>query len=125
MIFAASIALGEILVAERRFVPYGLAPILYNAGLALGTLLFAGSIGILGPAIGAIIGALLHLLIRAWGIRRLGFPIRPRLQVGTGAVREFILYPWGDPRVRAGNGAEFAVVDRDGNIYGGEPRSRR
>jgi DNA-binding beta-propeller fold protein YncE len=43
----------------------------------------------------------------------------------TGAVREFILYPWGDPRVRAGNGAEFAVVDRDGNIYGGEPRPRR
>jgi hypothetical protein len=43
----------------------------------------------------------------------------------TGAVREFILYPWGDPRVRAGNGAEFAVVDRDGNLYGGEPRPRR
>ena len=43
----------------------------------------------------------------------------------TGAVHEFILYPWGDPRVRAGNGAEFAVVDRDGNIYGGEPRPRR
>jgi hypothetical protein len=43
----------------------------------------------------------------------------------TGAVREFILYPWGDPRNRQGNGAEFAVVDRDGNIYGGEPRPRR
>jgi DNA-binding beta-propeller fold protein YncE len=43
----------------------------------------------------------------------------------TGAVREFVLYPWGDPRVRAGNGAEFAVVDRDGNLYGGEPRPRR
>ena len=43
----------------------------------------------------------------------------------TGALNEFVLYPWGDPRVRAGNGAEFAVVDRDGNIYGGEPRPRR
>jgi hypothetical protein len=43
----------------------------------------------------------------------------------TGAVREFILYPWGDPRETAGTGAEFAVVDRDGNIYGGEPRPRR
>jgi hypothetical protein len=40
-------------------------------------------------------------------------------------VREFILYPWGDPRVTAGTGAEFAVVDRDGNIYGGEPRPRK
>ena len=43
----------------------------------------------------------------------------------TGAVREFILYPWGDPRETAGTGAEFAVVDRDGNIYGGEPRPRK
>ena len=43
----------------------------------------------------------------------------------TGAVREFVLYPWGDPRSRTGNGAEFAVVDRDGNLYGGEPRPRR
>jgi DNA-binding beta-propeller fold protein YncE len=43
----------------------------------------------------------------------------------TGALREFILYPWGDPRQTAGTGAEFAVVDRDGNIYGGEPRPRR
>ena len=32
--------------------------------------------------------------------------------------------PGGDPR-GGGNGAEFAVVDRDGNIYGGEPRPRR
>jgi DNA-binding beta-propeller fold protein YncE len=43
----------------------------------------------------------------------------------TGAVHEFVLYPWGDPRVRAGTGAEFAVVDREGNLYGGEPRPRR
>jgi DNA-binding beta-propeller fold protein YncE len=46
-------------------------------------------------------------------------------EAATGAVREFILYPWGDPRDRMGTGAEFAVVDRDGNIYGGEPRPRK
>ena len=43
----------------------------------------------------------------------------------TGWVDEFILFPWGDPRNPAGNGAEFVAVDRDGNIYGGEPRPRR
>ena len=43
----------------------------------------------------------------------------------TGWVTAFILYPWGDPRVTAGNGAEFVAVDRDGNLYGGEPRPRR
>ena len=43
----------------------------------------------------------------------------------TGWVTAFILYPWGDPRVTAGNGAEFVAVDRDGNLYGGEPRPRK
>ncbi len=49
----------------------------------------------------------------------------------TGWVTDFIIYPWGDPREtiatsgRQGwNGAEFVAVDRDGNIYGGEPVSR-
>ena len=43
----------------------------------------------------------------------------------TGWVDEFILYQWGDPRDTAGNGAEFAAVDRAGNIYAGEPRPRK
>ena len=43
----------------------------------------------------------------------------------TGWVEEFILYPWGDPRETAGNGAEFAAADRAGNLYAGEPRPRR
>lgn len=43
----------------------------------------------------------------------------------TGAVQEFILFPWADPRDVAGNGAEFVAVDRDGNIYGGEPRPKQ
>jgi DNA-binding beta-propeller fold protein YncE len=43
----------------------------------------------------------------------------------TGWVNAFILYPWGDPRQTAGNGAEFAAVDHEGNIYAGEPRPRK
>ena len=42
----------------------------------------------------------------------------------TGWVNAFVLYPWGDPRKTTGNGAEFVAVDRDGNLYGGEPRPR-
>jgi DNA-binding beta-propeller fold protein YncE len=45
--------------------------------------------------------------------------------VETGWVTDFVIYPWGDPRDRAGNGAEFVAVDRDGNMYGGEPRPRK
>ena len=42
----------------------------------------------------------------------------------SGWVHWFIQFPWGDPRTTAGNGAEFVAVDRDGNIYGGEPRAQ-
>jgi len=43
----------------------------------------------------------------------------------SGWVTAFIQYPWGDPRQTAGNGAEFVAVDREGNLYGGEPRPRK
>ena len=90
VIFAASIALGEVLVADRRFLFYGLAPLLYNGGIVAGTVLFARSLGIYGAAVGALLGALLHLGIRVVGIGRTHFRIRPRLAVRTAAVREFV-----------------------------------
>jgi DNA-binding beta-propeller fold protein YncE len=43
----------------------------------------------------------------------------------SGWVNAFIQFPWGDPRTTAGNGAEFVAVDRDGNVYGGEPAPKR
>ena len=43
----------------------------------------------------------------------------------TGWVNYFVLLLTGDPRITAGDGAEFVVVDRDGNMYGGEPFERK
>jgi sugar lactone lactonase YvrE len=43
----------------------------------------------------------------------------------TGWVNAFVLYQWADPRSSGGNGAEFVAVDRDGNMYAGEPRPRK
>jgi hypothetical protein len=42
----------------------------------------------------------------------------------TGWVNAFVLYPWGDPNVIEGNGAEFVAVDSNGNLYAGEPKPR-
>ena len=36
VIFAASFALGEMLVVRQQFLSYGLAPVLYNTGIVLG-----------------------------------------------------------------------------------------
>lgn len=90
ILFAASITLGEVLVAERRFLWYGLAPILYNAGIAGGTLLLHDAIGIHAAAVGAVIGATLHLGIRLVGIRRSSVRIRPRFEIRSPAFLEFL-----------------------------------
>jgi hypothetical protein len=52
VLFAASITLGEVLVAQRRFLFYGLAPILYTADRP-GTLILGPTMGITGRLRGA------------------------------------------------------------------------
>jgi putative peptidoglycan lipid II flippase len=90
IVFAASIALGEILVAERRFLFYALAPILYNVGIIAGTVLLHDRIGIMAAAVGAVIGAFLHLGIRVVGMLRSSVPMRPCLDLHMPALREFL-----------------------------------
>jgi putative peptidoglycan lipid II flippase len=90
LLFAASMALGEVLVARRRFLFYGIAPILYTTGIVVGTVLLGPTLGILGAAWGAVAGAAAHLAIRSIGAIRAGFRIRPRLAVRTSEFGEFI-----------------------------------
>ena len=89
ILFAASLTLGQVLLAEQRFFWYGLAPLLYNAGIILGTVAFTG-LGIFGPAIGAVIGALLHLASRFVGLRTSPFRIGFGGSFRTSSVREFV-----------------------------------
>ncbi len=90
VIFAASIVLGEVLIAEQRFLTYGLAPLLYNGGIVAGTVLLSGRIGIYGAAIGAVAGAVAHLAIRLIGIRRTSFRVRPSFALRTRGLGEFL-----------------------------------
>lgn len=90
VLFAGSFALGEILVANRRFFFYALAPILYTGGIVVGTVLFAERFGIAATAWGAVGGAAAHLSIRVIGTRGTTFRIRPSLAIRTPAFREFV-----------------------------------
>lgn len=89
ILFAASLTLGQVLLAEQRFFWYGLAPLLYNAGIIVGTVAFTG-LGIFGPAIGAVIGAVLHLASRFVGLRHSTFRIGLGRDLRTPSVREFV-----------------------------------
>jgi putative peptidoglycan lipid II flippase len=90
VIFAASIVLGEILVAERRFLFFGLAPIMYSGGIIAGTVLLSEPLGIYGAAVGAVAGALIHLGVRLVGIYRTRFRPRPSLDLHVKGLREFL-----------------------------------
>jgi putative peptidoglycan lipid II flippase len=90
VLFAMSLGLRELLVAERRFLAYQLAPILYYVGIIGGTVLLAGRLGIWAAAVGAVAGAVLHVSAALVGVVRLGFPLRPRLAIWTAPFREFV-----------------------------------
>ena len=90
ILFAASLTLGQVLLAEQRLFWYGIAPLLYNGGIITGTLLFSGSLGIYGPAIGAIIGAAIHLGSRFVGLRGSRFRVPLGWQARTDSIREFV-----------------------------------
>ena len=90
IMFAASISLGEVLVANRKFLFYALAPILYTGGIIVGTVLGAERYGVVATAWGAVVGAAAHLGIRAIGTLGTSFRIRPAFRFRTPAFREFI-----------------------------------
>jgi putative peptidoglycan lipid II flippase len=90
LFFAASMAIGEVLVAHRRFLAYGVAPILYTSGIVVGAVVLGPRLGVAGAAWGAVGGAVAHLGARVIGVVRTGFRLRPRLAVRTGEFREFI-----------------------------------
>jgi putative peptidoglycan lipid II flippase len=80
--FMLSNFLSGILQSNRSFILPALAPVLYNVGIIVGTIFLSPMVGIFGPAIGVLIGAIIHFLIQLpfayrYGFRfRLGFNLR-------------------------------------------------
>jgi putative peptidoglycan lipid II flippase len=67
--------LGSLTQAYNRFIVYAFAPLLYNAGIILGILFLAPHFGVLGVALGVVLGSLLHLLIQIPFVFKIGlFP---------------------------------------------------
>ena len=90
VIFAASLTLAQVLLAERRYFWFAVAPILYSAGIIVGTLALSDAIGIYAAAVGAVFGSILHLGTRVFGLRRSSFRIGFDWELRTGQMREFV-----------------------------------
>src|SRR3990172_9236181 len=70
--FSAVVAPG-ILKSYQRFLVPALAPVFYNLSIILGIVFLSKTLGIYAPAWGAVIGALLHLVIQLPLAVKLGF----------------------------------------------------
>jgi len=87
LIFAVSAVQSGVLHGFKHFLLPALAPILYPLGIIAGAIWLAPTMGIRGLAIGAVIGAGLHLAVKIPGLIYYGFRWLPVLDVGAAAVR--------------------------------------
>lgn len=71
--FGLSSIFSGILQYFNRFLVYGLCPILYNLGIIAGIIFLAPIFGILGVAMGVILGAFFHLAIQIPSAINCGF----------------------------------------------------
>src|SRR3989344_1269276 len=88
LFFTISGFLTGTIQSHQRFLAPALAPVAYNLGIILGTIVLSPTLGILGPALGVVFGAFLHMIIQlpiAW---KLGFRFSFNLDVRHPSVRE-------------------------------------
>src|SRR3989344_2832744 len=69
--------LASVTQAKHRFFSYAISPILYNAGIIFGLLVFYPLFGLSGLALGVVLGALCHLVVQIISVGRLFPRFRP------------------------------------------------
>ena len=94
LLFLGSIFLGlsgifsGILQYFNRFLVYSLCPILYNLGIIFGIIFLVPYFGILGAALGVILGAFLHLVIQIPSVIKCGFRYQPIFNFGNAGIKK-------------------------------------
>lgn len=90
LIFGVSGLLMGILNAHQHFLLPALAPTFYWLGMIVGLLAWVPSMGIVGLAWGAVLGAGLHLAVQLPGLRGLGGSWQPDFGLTNPVVRDVI-----------------------------------
>lgn len=92
--FAVSNFLTGILQAYQRFVAPALAPIFYNLGIMLGTVVLAKYFGIYAAGLGVLIGAFLHMAVQLPLVWKMGFRFKLDFNLDFHSVKKlFSLMP--------------------------------
>jgi putative peptidoglycan lipid II flippase len=97
MILIISSFITCILQSFKYFLIPALSPVIYSLGMIAGIVFLSGNYGIYGPALGVIIGAVLHLLIQLPLLKKVDFRFMFSLNLRDKGIREiFSLMP---PRI--------------------------
>jgi putative peptidoglycan lipid II flippase len=91
LFLAAGAVATSVLNAKGRFGAAALAPIIYNVAIIVGALLFVPPFGVVGLAIGVVLGALGHLLVQLPVMRGIGARITPRVELGDADARKTLV----------------------------------
>ena len=79
--FVVSYVLTAVLESSRRFLMPAIAPLFYNLGIILGTIIFSPKFGLMGPVIGVVIGAFSHAMIQLPLAIKLGFRFSFKIKI--------------------------------------------
>jgi putative peptidoglycan lipid II flippase len=79
VLFSISGIVMSALQANQHFFLTALAPIMYNLGILGGVIFLGPTLGVWGPTIGVVVGALLHLLVQVPGLIKYKAKWSPRL----------------------------------------------
>ena len=88
VIFGVSGVVMGALNAHQHFLLPALAPSVYNLSIIGGALLLGPRLGVMGMAVGVVVGSALHLLVQVPGLLRYGAHYVPTLGLDNPGVRE-------------------------------------
>ncbi len=90
LLFTMSGIIASVQQTLGRFFFYALAPLFYNVCIIASIYIFKSNIGIVGIGIGAMVGAILQLVMIAAGSYQLGFHWRPKIMWHSGEFRSML-----------------------------------
>ncbi len=79
--FVISYVLTAVLESSKRFFVPALAPLFYNLGIIISTVLFFDKLGLMAPVLGVVVGAASHFLIQLPLAMKLGFRFSKNLKI--------------------------------------------
>lgn len=90
MLFAISGVLTSTQQTFGRFFFYAMAPLFYNLAIIISIIVFRDSMGLVGLGVGALIGAILQLLVVCFGLIGANYQWRPKIMWRSNDFRKIL-----------------------------------